>query len=174
VVTQFKMFSFTNLDKVYIQGYKNADANQQKLAWATAQLIGAMPLAFGAMWLENMTMGKSMPDLSKMSLPQAEKFLIELSQPGLSLFMGVLDPRHQNADMIWSLLGSPTSRLIGNALSTLVSLSQGNLKAAKKHFKDTMSYVLPINTTPLLSPMVRQAMGEKGYLEPGQKHYFGR
>jgi hypothetical protein len=37
-----------------------------------------------------------------------------------------------------------------------------------------MSYIVPIKTTPVLSPLLNEAMGEKGHLEPGQTHYYGR
>lgn len=179
-ISHFKTYTLGYIDKVLIQGYKRADANQQKLAWAVSTLVGAMPLTYGVMMMENLAMGKSMPDVSKMSPGQAEKFLLELSQSGLALFSGILDPRHQNSDMITSLLGSPSIRLLSNALATAASiittnpLNKKNLQKDLKHLMDTLSYLTPIKTTPVLTPMLNQAMGEKGYVEPGQKHYFGR
>jgi hypothetical protein len=171
-IAHFKSYTLSYVDKVLIQGYKSADANQQKLAWATSTLIGAMPLAYGVMVFDNFAMGKSMPDVTKMNKAQKTKFLMELMQPGLALFSGVLDPKHQNADMIWSLLASPSLRLMGNALATFSTVLDP--KAAEKHFMDTMAYLAPIKSTPFLSPMLNQAIGSKGYLEPGQQHYFGK
>lgn len=173
-ISHFKSYTLGFIDKVLVQGYKNADANQQKLAWATANLIGGIPLAWGAMYFENLAMGKSMPDITKMSLAEAEKFLVELMAPGLALFSGVLDPKHQNSDAIWSLFASPSIRFIGNALSIFPALLSGNIDKAKKQFMQTLSYMLPIKTTPVVSPLLNEAMGEKGHLEPGQQHYFGR
>ena len=173
-LSQFKMYSLSFVDKVLIQGYKTADASQQKLAWATATLIGAMPLSYAMLWLENMAFGKTMPDISRMNNVQRAKFLLELSQPGLALFSGILDPRHQNSDMILNLLGSPSIRLLGNAMATFVSAAEGDLKAAGKHFRDTMSYIVPLKTTPVLTPYINEIMGDKGHLEPGQHHLYGR
>jgi hypothetical protein len=62
---------------------------------------------------------------------------------------------------------------MGNALSTFVSPFT-DPKHFMKHFIDTMSYIVPIKTTPVLSPLLNEAMGEKGHLEPGQTHYYGR
>ena len=86
----------------------------------------------------------------------------------------MLDPKHLNSDMVLSLLGSPSIRMLGNELATAASLATGDPKAALKHFTDTMKYVLPIQNTPIISPLIREVMGEKGHLEPGQKHLFGR
>ncbi len=173
-VSQFKMFTLSYIDRVLIQGYKSADANQQKLAWATATLVGAMPLAYAVSFFENLALGKSMPDPSKMSAGQKAKFFLELSQGGLALFMGLLDPRHQNSDMLLTMLGSPNTRLVGNALATALSAAFGDFKGARRHLEDTFSYIAPTRTTPILSPILNEALGDKGYLEPGQTHYFGR
>jgi hypothetical protein len=172
-LAHFKTFTLAYVDKVLINGYRKADANQQKLAWATAQFIGAIPLAYGMMLFKNLAMGKSMPDPTEMSMAEKEKFLLQLVAPGLALFSGVLDSRGKNADMIWSLIASPSLRLIGNALGVFKDLATHPEKVPKD-IKDTLSYILPIKTTPILSPILNEAMGEKGYLEPGQQHIFGR
>ena len=173
-VAHFKSYTLSFIDKVLIQGYKSADANQQKLAWATATMIGGLPLTYAVMFFENLAMGKSMPDPTKMSPAEAEQFLLQLIMPGMALFSGMLDPKHQNADMTWSLLGSPSLRMIGNAMGTAGAIVGLNPKLAMKNFEHLLSYLLPIKSTPVLSPLLNQAMGEKGHLEPGQKHYFGR
>ena len=173
-VMHFKMFPTAFIDRALIQGYKSADANQQKLAWATATLIGALPLAYGAMFFTNFLMGKSMPDPSKMSARERTKFFVDLSQPGLSLFTSVLDPRNANSNMIMTMMGSPNTRLISDALATAVDAGFGDFKGAKRNLENTLSYIVPTKTTPILSPILNEALGDKGYLEPGQTHYFGR
>jgi hypothetical protein len=174
-LAHFKSYTLSYVDKILIQGYKTADSNQQKLAWATATLVGAMPLAYGVMFFDNLGKGKSMPDITKMGRGDATKFLLELMQPGLALFSGVLDPKHQNADMVWSLLASPSLRLMGNAMSVFFApFADHPVDAAVKRLKSTLNYIAPINTTPILSPLLNEAMGEKGYVEPGQKQYFGK
>jgi hypothetical protein len=172
-ISHFKSYTLSFIDKILVQGYRNADANQQKIAWATSLLVGSLPLAYGVMFLENLAMGKSMPDVSRMNLHEAEKFLIELIMPSVALFLGVLDPKHQNSEMIMNLLASPSLRLMGNALATFISPFT-DPKNVGKHFIDTMSYVVPLKTTPILSPYLKELMGEKGHLEPGQKQYYGR
>lgn len=173
-LSHFKTFTLSFIDKVLVQGYKNADANQMKLQWAAATLIGALPLNYAVMTLENFAMGKTMPDISKMSAGQRIKFLIELIAPGMALFSGVLDQKHVNADQLWSLVLSPSLRLMFNAIGSATVLASGDSKKIAKQWYHTASYMLPIKTTPVLSPMLNQAMGEKGYLEPGQKHIYGK
>jgi hypothetical protein len=172
-LSHFKTFTLAYIDKVLINGYRKADANQQKLAWATAQLIGALPLSYGMMLFKNLMMNKTMPSISEMNMAEKEKFLLELITPGLALFAGVLDSHGKNADLIWSLIASPSLRLIGNALGAFKDLATHPEKVPKD-IMDTLSYILPIKTFPILSPMLSQAMGEKGHLEPGQQHIFGR
>jgi hypothetical protein len=177
-ITQFKGFMLTYIDKVYIQGSKNADANQQKLAWATTHLIMGGALTYGMKMFENFAMGKSMPDITKMNALEASKFLLDLLAPGLSMFSGILDTRHLNSDSIISLFGSPSLRLMGEALTTFIYAADVTNKNYKKdvskHFINTMSLITPIKTIPFLSPFIKEMVGEKGYLEPGQTHYYGR
>ncbi len=76
--------------------------------------------------------------------------------------------------MIWSLLGSPSTSLIGNAMASPLALAEGDPKRAAKKLKDAANYVFPIQTTPLISPLLRQVMGDEAHMEPGQTHIFGR
>lgn len=172
-IAHFKSFTLSYLDKVLINGYRKADANQQKIAWATTMLIGSMPLSYGMMLFKNLLMNKTMPEFSQMNMAEKEKFIIELMAPGLSLFSGVLDSHGTNADLLVSFFSSPSIRLLSNALGAFKDLAT-NPEKVPKDIKNTLSYILPIKTFPILSPMLSEAMGEKGYLEPGQQKIIGR
>jgi hypothetical protein len=142
--------------------------------WATSMLMGTIPLSVMSIFFHNMSQGLSMPDFNQMNIPEREKYLMSILAPSLAIFSGMLDPKNQNSSMIWSLLGSPSTSLIGNAMSVPLALAEGDPKRAGKKLASAANYIFPIQTTPLISPLIRQAMGDEAHLEPGQTHYFGR
>ncbi len=173
-ISQFKMYTISYIDRVLINGFKEADTASQKITWATSMLMGTLPLAFLSVYLDNLTNNLSMPDFELMNVPEREKFLVSLLAPSLALFSGMLDPRNQNSDMLLSLLGSPSARLIGNAMATAASLSTGDPKKIGKHFEDTAKYILPIDNFPGISPVIKKAMGKEAHLQPGQTYIIGQ
>lgn len=173
-ISQFKMYTISYIDRVLIDGLRNADTVQQKLIWATTMMIGTLPLAVASMFFKNLSMGLTMPDVSQMNVPEREKFLIQLMAPSLGLFSGLLDQRNQNQSMLSNLIGSPSISLILNAMAIPLALGTGNLKHAAKETAKTAGYILPLQTTPFISPLIRQALGDEAHLEPGQQHIFGR
>lgn len=174
MVMHFKMYTLAYIDRVLIQGFKDADTASQKLIWATSMLAGTIPLSIMSTFFHNMVMGLSMPDWDQMNVPEREKYLLTLLAPSLSIFAGILDPQNQNSKMIWSLLGSPSTSLIGNSLASIFALAEGDVKRAGKKLADAANYIFPIQTTPVVSPLIRQALGQEAHLDPGQTHYFGR
>ena len=173
-MAQFKMYTLSYIDRVLIDGMRGADSVQQKIMWATTMLMGTIPLSYLSIYLKNVGMGLTMPKFNQMNVPEREKFLMSLMAPSLSLFLGLLDQRNQNSSMVWSLLGSPTTRLMFDAMAAPLALVSGNPKHAGKILKNASGYILPTQTTPIISPLIRQAMGDEAYLEPGQSHIFGR
>ena len=173
-LTQFKMYTLSYIDRVLVDGLRNADTVQQKIIWASTMLMGTLPLSYASMFLKNATLGLSMPDPSQMNVPEREKYLLNLLAPSLGLFSGLLDSRNQNSSMVLSLLGSPTVSLIGNSLAVPFSYFTDNPEHAKKQMIKSASYLAPIQTTPILTPFLRQAMGDEAHLEPGQTHLFGQ
>jgi hypothetical protein len=172
--SQFKMYTLSYIDRVLIDGLRGADSTQQKIVWATTMLMGTLPLSYASMFLKYRLMGLTMPDPSKMNVPEREKYLMSLLAPSLGIFAGMLDARNQNSSMVLSLLGSPSISLIGNALSVPLALATGDPKKAAKQLVKSANYLAPIQTTPIISPIIRQAMGDEAHLEPGQQHLFGR
>lgn len=172
--THFKMYTLAYIDRVLIQGFKEADTASQKIMWATSMLAGTIPLSVMSMYFHNLSQGLSMPDWDDMNVPEREKYLLSILAPSLAIFSGMLDPRNQNSSMVWSLLGSPSSSLIGNALSVPFALAEGDPARAGKKLGQAANYIFPIQTTPIVSPLIRQALGQEAHLEPGQTHYFGR
>jgi hypothetical protein len=172
--THFKMYTLAYVDRVLIQGWKEADSVSQKLKWATSMLMGTIPLSVMSIYFHNLAQGLTMPKLSEMNVPEREKYLLSILAPSLAIFSGMLDARNQNSSMIWSLLGSPSTSLIGNAMAAPFALATGDPKRAGKSLMKAANYIFPIQTTPIISPMIRQAMGDEAHLEPGQSHIFGR
>ena len=173
-VLQFKMYTLSYIDRVLMQGWRDSDTAGKKLQWGLSMLMGTLPLSAMTMYFENISNGVSMPDWDRMTVPQRMKTGVQLIAPSLGLFMGLLDPQNQNSSLVMSLLGSPSLKLIGNGMSVPLALATGNVKNAKKNLMNAMNYVLPIQTTPFLSPYFREILGEEARLEGGQQHLYGQ
>lgn len=180
-ITQFKSYALAYVDRVLVDGARNADGAQQKLLWATSMLIGTIPLAYLSYTLDNLAKGVSNADPSKMNVPQRLQYTLNMIAPSLSIFAGFLDPRNQNSSSLWSLIGSPSLRLISDVISTaiagteaIISGKQSDKKRAKKNAVAAAGYFLPIGNFPGISPMVREIMGDESHLDPGQRHIYGR
>jgi hypothetical protein len=171
---QFKMYGLSYIDRVLIQGLRDADTASQKLLWATSMLAGTIPLSIMSQFFHYTAQGLSMPDWDDMNVPARIKFSLNTLAPSLAIFSGILDARNQNSDLVWSLLGSPSTRLIGNTLAAPLALATGNPELAAKNLSRAANYVFPIQTTPVVSPIIRQVLGQEAYLEPGQTHLFGQ
>lgn len=172
--THFKMYTLAYIDRVLIKGFREADTASQKLTWATSMLIGTLPLSVLSTYLHNVSQGLTMPNYEQMNVPEKEKFLLSLLAPSLAIFSGMLDARNQNSAMLWSLLGSPSTSLIGNSMAAPMALATGDPKRAAKNLGRAANYIFPIQTLPGISPLIRQALGDEAHLEPGQTHIFGR
>lgn len=173
-LSQFKMYTMSYIDRVLVNGWKDADTAQQKIMWATSILMGTIPLSVLSIFLDNISNGLTMPDPSLMNIPEREKFLVGLLAPSLAIFSGMLDPKNQNSDMLWSLLGSPSTRLIGNTMAAAWSGVNGDPKKVGKHLAAAANYILPLQNVPGITPFIRQAMGTEAHLDPGQRHLFGQ
>ena len=74
---------------------------------------------------------------------------------------------------MFGLMRSPGISLIENMLEAPMSLIHGDTKAAKKHLAKAVKYLLPYETVPFLAPFIRDMLGEKSYLQPGQRQIYG-
>lgn len=173
-VSHFKMYTLAYVDRVLIHGFKEADTASQKLMWASSMLMGTIPLSVMSIYFHNIAQGLTMPVWDDMNVPERYKYLVSILAPSLAIFSGLLDPRNQNSSLVWSMLGSPSTSLIANAMSAPIALAEGDPKRAAKNLGKAANYVFPIQTFPGISPLIRQAMGDEAHLEPGQTHIFGR
>ena len=170
---QFKMYPVNYMDRVWNQGLRNADGMMPKLAFAARLMAMTAPLSYLSMWADYASMGKSMPDPSEMTLAQQERFFISLALPGTGVFLGLMDPRNQNNGLLMSTIKSPSMSFINDSLSSLLALIGGDTEKSMKELKRAAKALVPIDTTPLISPLLREAMGDTPYLQPGQEQNWG-
>jgi hypothetical protein len=177
IVSHFKMYTLSYIDRVLVQGFKDADTASQKLMWGMSMMIGTLPLSVLSTYLHNLLNNQTTNFLEAwetQSVPEREKMLMQLLAPSLSIFSGFLDPSNQNSNLIWSLFSSPSTRLISNALAAPLALLEGNIGKAAKDLRNALNYIVPINTTPVVTPIIRSITGEEARLEPGQHPLFGK
>lgn len=171
---QFKMYGVQFIDRGLIQGYKNADANQQKLNWAASLMGTTFALSYLSTLTSNLLQGRSMPDPGLMNRPQQIRYYTNLLAPSLSFIFPILDPNNENSGLLMSLIASPSTRLIGDTASIPLNLIMGNDKQAKKNMQNAMRYFSPLQTLPIITPILQNMMGDEAKLEPGQIQYLGR
>ncbi len=173
ILSQFKMYTMSYIDRVLVQGWKNADTASQKLTWGISMLMGTLPLSILSSQLGYIANNVNWPDPNQMTIPQKEQFLLNLTAPSLSIFSGIVDPNNQNSSMVWSMLGSPTTRLISDSLASGLSLVSGDPKKSAKLVEQAAGYMIPLQNTPIVTPFLQQALGTQSHLEPGQTRIFG-
>jgi hypothetical protein len=172
-IGQFKMYPIAFIDRVWRQGLESQEGISAKMWYGTKLIAGCMTLSYISMIMENLSMYKTMPDPSKMSVNDRIKYYTSLAAPGVGIFMRLMDSKNQNKSLFFSTLRSPSTDLIQEMLSGALSLVTGDLKNSKKQFKNAAYDILPINTVPFLSPLLRESLGEKPYLQPGQQQLYG-
>lgn len=165
-VMNMKSFSMEYIDRVWRQGLNRNPGLTPKLMFAMRLMAMSMPLAAMSSWFYNFSQGKS-TDLTD------PKFLIDSALPGMGMFLNILDPKKNRTDLMFGLARSPSMTLISNMVQAPMSLIHGDTKAAKKHFAKAIKYLLPYETIPFLAPFIRDMLGEKSYLQPGQHQLFG-
>lgn len=172
-LTQFKGYALSYIDRVLVGGWSDADGAMAKLGWASAMFAAMVPMTYAGMWLENYGHGKTTPDLrdfANMSYAERFKFTTQLLAGPLGVFLGIADPQNQNGGMATALLAGPTTRFVSEALAGPLSVATGgDPKTLLKHWKKASNYLNPTASLPGISPFVNQALGNKPYLQPGQK-----
>ena len=180
-VMQFKGFAMQFVNKALIQGFMDARATQSKTAWAISMIMGTLPLSIGAEMFNNFAQGKSTPMPWEMNQTDGTRQAISLIQPNIGLFYSILDPRHENQDMLTTLMGSPSSKLLSNVFAAIVgagfgaaTMNEKQLKLAMKNAEKAATSIVPSSNIPIISPFFREMMGEKSYLQPGQTQLYGK
>lgn len=167
MVTHFKSYPMDFMDRVWMQGFQNADGKMAKLMFATRLMAMTLPLSFLSTWFAHWSQGKSLPDLDD------PKFWMSMALPGMGIFLSLMDSKNQNQDLLFNVARSPSMGLISNMLASSLALITGDPDNAAKRFKKASRYILPMDTTPFLSPFLREALGEESYLQPGQTQVYG-
>ena len=172
---QFKGFVLSYMDRVLYHGWKDMSGPSAKLIWATQMFAATLPLSYLSSLMTHAMQGQSMPDPTQMNPAQFAQFAAEMIQPNVWMLMGIADPHNQNPNLISSLFfNSPILKMASNAAGVPLALMEMNPEKAKKALFHTASGIAPLNTTPFVSPYIRQILGEKPHLEPGQQQYFGQ
>lgn len=172
-ITQFKGYPFTFIDRTLLSGFKNAMGAKAKLGWALSYMTMMMPLSYLSNMFGYVLAGKSMPTWNNMPTPEKIKFVEGMMIPGLGMLNQMFDPNDQNKSLVASLASTPSTQLISNVFSGVAALLEGNTKTAMKQFGEAGNAIIPVKTFPILGPHVRHMLGDKPYLQPGQKQYYG-
>jgi hypothetical protein len=182
MIMQFKGFAFQFINRTLVQGFQDAHATQSKIAWATSLILGTLPLSIASEMFNNILDGKSTPiPFKDTNFADGIRQSIDLIQPNIGLFYSILDPRHENQDMITNLMGSPSSKLLSDVFSTIAATGMGaatldkkQLKVAMRNAQKAATSIIPSSKIPIISPFTRQMMGQKSFLQPGQKQLYGK
>ncbi len=174
MVMQFKGFAINFADKVLIQGYQDARNTQMRLRWGLSLVAGTLPISYLSNYFDNLAHGKSMPLFSNMNRQEKIDYLLDLVQPNLGIFMQVFDPKHQDKNLLQNLLSSPSINFLSSVAALGSSTVTLNPKKAAKNIKNIAKNIAPIDTMPVIGSYFNQLLGDKSYLEPGQKMYYGK
>lgn len=174
MVMQFKGFAINFADKVLIQGFQDARNTQMRLRWGLALVAGTLPISYLSDYFDNLAHGKSMPLFSMMNRQEKMDYLINLVQPNLGIFMQVFDPQHQDKGSIQNLLSSPSINFLSSVVGLAGATTTLNPQKMGKNLKNIAKNMLPVDTMPVIGPYLNQLLGDKSYLEPGQKMVYGK
>ncbi len=165
LITQFKSYPLSGIDRVYAQRFLDKDSATSKIAWAAQMIAATSGISYLLTYFDYASQGLSMPDPSKMNGSQATIYYISMMEPTFMLLYKTLDTRKQGKDLAVEMLNSPGLKLLSNAVSSVLGIPYGNFKPEKQIAKDAF----PIHTLPIIAPFVDEMLGDKPYLQPGQK-----
>ena len=120
IFTQYKSYPLAFIDRVLVGGWKDADTAGRKLIWGTSLLMMSIPLSIASRFVKDLSQNKTMPDPSKMNVPELEKYIIESIAPALGQFASVLDSKQSPYMKAIGLLSNPLTSLLGNVMATVV------------------------------------------------------
>lgn len=177
LIAQFKSYPIAFIDRVLVQGYKTADAQQRKLLWGLSLMGATAPLSALSMYLGMILNGQDTRGFDirwrMMDARDKTKFFSELLMPSLAMFNSIADKNNENSNMIMTIFGSPSTRFLSNTFSGILSAAYGDTEKAKKSFRKSAEYLTPIYTMPVISPFIRQLYGDENYVAPGNKTIYG-
>lgn len=165
---QFKAFPIAFMDRVLLNGYRNAEGSQAKMAFALKLAISTLPLSVFSNGLSSLAQGLSWPDPREMSASELVKYGLDNIAGSMGIFLQIAEANKQNKGLVMSMLSSPSLQLAGDALSVPAALATGHLGAAEKAFKDAAFHIVPGKQLIGWSPYMQKLLDSKPYMEPGQ------
>ncbi len=179
-VTQFKLFAIQNIDRILIKGFQNAKGNQAKAVYIANLMIYTGVLNWASNHLRYWSQGKSYPDIKKMSVPERIRFVAEHAYGQAGIGWSLLDPNHQDRHWLLNLFSSPSLDaygLLGAGLTSgLLALTGDKKETAvfERNMKNIAIQSTPAGSLPLVEPLLREFLGTKSQLQPGQKQILGK
>ena len=189
LVTQFKSYTLGYIDRVLVQGYKDADTLSKKAQWASCLVIGTLPLSIASYVFDqignNLTVPTSIDGITNqwgnMNASQRENMVMNLVAPSLGILSGFIGPNHSANDILSTFFGSPSTKFIFNLLAGAGSAVSGDWKqgkngrftSTKKDLLNAANQFLPLQTIPGISPLISKALDQKPHLLPGQRQLYG-
>ena len=169
----FKAYPLAYMDRVLVNGFRDADGVQARIGWGLQMAVGTLPLSLASNYFSYLAQGLSFPDITQMSPSELIKFGLENIMGNLGVFLNVAEARNQNSGLIASQFRTLPLKLLSDALSIPFAVATGNLDAAGKAFKDASTHVLPLKTLPFISPIMEGLLNDKPYLLPQQHIIYG-
>lgn len=166
---QFKGFLSAYWNRVMYGGFANADGAQAKVIAAMQNFLYVVPLSYLSDYFYNLSQGKSMPPVSNAPV----KDIIGWMAPGMGVLQRALDTDHENSDLIWALLKTPSMAAMGHLGSVPLRLLSGDPSGAVSEAGHAVSDFLPLSRAPVINPYVQALLGQQRYLEPNQQILYG-
>lgn len=165
---QYKNYSIQNFRRVWVGGMQDFDSYQGKLMFALQQSLGTIMLTSLTESLIAISQGLTPPDPRKMSKGELLKHFIKQVSGGFGIFNTIMDDPNAAKNFFFT----PSVKFVRDPFWAAFSLASGDLKGAKDAVKDWAKVASPIATFPGISPFVDAFLGNKPYLEPGQRQLY--
>jgi hypothetical protein len=172
LIMQFKAYPMQYMRRVWVGGMQDFDSYQGKFMYALNMSLGTIMLASLSEVLVAIGNGLTPPDPRKMSRSEQFRYFSKLMAGGLGVFGKIMDPKSQNKNLVASFMTTPSLRFVSDPFIAAFAASTGNLKGAKNSVRDFVNVANPIGTIPIVSPYVDSFLGNKPYVEPGQRSLF--
>ncbi len=171
-IMQFKGYPMNYMRRVWVGGMQDFDSFQAKMMYGLNMALGTMMLASLSEVLSAVASGLTPPDPSKMSNYERYKYFEKILGGGLGVFSTILNDKSDGRTITAALVSTPSVRFVTQPFFTALALTNGDLKGAQKNVRDWAKVANPVGTIPILSNYVDSFLGNKPYLEPGQKPLF--
>jgi hypothetical protein len=165
---QFKAYPIQYFRRVWVGGMQDFDSYQGKMMYALNQSLGTIMLAGLAESISAISKGLTPPNPNNMSRSEKAKYFAKLISGGFGVFNSSLNEPNSAKSFFFT----PTVKFVRDPFAAAFALAKGDLKGAKNSVKEWANVANPIGTVPLASPYVDAFLGNKPYLEPGQKQLF--